>query len=162
MPVLIDGNNLLYAAREIAGLGKTDRHELCRIVGRWAARVGEEVGVVFDGPTPPPVVVQRMRACGVGVTFSGGRTADDVIVEMIEAAPSAAGYTVVSSDHAIKHAARYDRAAPVSSQAFIRKIVHDDDDAPSGLPRPRPRASEKPEDPSPEETDEWLKEFGEE
>lgn len=165
MPVLIDGNNLLYAAREIPGLGKTDRHELCRIVGRWAARAQEEVGVVFDGTAPPLPVIERMRACGVEVTFSGGRTADDVIVAMIEAAPSAARCTVVSSDHAIKHAARYDRAMPISSQEFMRRVLQDDDGGPSrpggAGDAPSPDVPEKPDGLSPEETDEWLKEFGE-
>jgi hypothetical protein len=134
------------------------------MLGQWAAREAVAVGVVFDGPAPPLAVQTRMRGCGVAVDFAGARTADDLIVELIEAAPSPAEYIVVSSDHAIQHAARYHRAEPIDSQDFMRRLLGGDDVAapgPDDATQPdNSRDPEKPDTVSEAEVEEWLRRFG--
>jgi len=158
VPVLIDGNNLLYAARDVPALRKIDRLGLCRLLGRWARAPAEEVAVVFDGPAASLTDLQQMRGCGVHVVFSGARSADDAIVDVLERTGKAGHYTVVSSDHAILHEARFHRATAIDSGAFLRDLLRvpaagrSSPDAP-GLP-------EKPERPDPSETDEWLRRLG--
>ena len=157
MPLLVDGNNLLYAARQVAGFGGIEPHQLCRLLARWGRHQRTEVAVVFDGPSPGQVLTRQMRALGVDVRFSGTRTADDVVVEIVEGARAPGRYTVVSSDHAIQHAARYRRAAAVNAEDFIRDVLSPADD---DEPAPASEPPEKPHDPSPDEADEWLRRFG--
>ena len=47
VPYLIDGNNLIFALREVGP--EVDRLGLCELLDRLAAR-GERVCVIFDGP----------------------------------------------------------------------------------------------------------------
>jgi len=155
--VLVDGNNLLYAARQVAGFGGIDPHQLCRLLSRWGRHRRIEVAVVFDGPLPERAIILQMRASGVDVRFSGARTADDIIVEIIERARAPGRYTVVSSDHAIQHSARYRRAVAVNAEDFIRDMLSPADE---DEPPPASEPPEKPGDPSPDEADEWLRRFG--
>lgn len=158
MPVLVDGNNLLYAARDVARLRQIDRLGLCRLLGRWGSGAGTDVTIVFDGPSAPLTIVQHMRSFGAHVVFSGGRSADDVILEALDDAAAAGQYTVVSSDHAIQHDARYHRATAIDSAVFIRDVLR-----PPAAERPAADTSgrpEKPEQPDPGETDEWLRRLG--
>lgn len=157
MPVLIDGNNLLFAARQFAALRMIERDQLCRFIGRWARERDTEVRVVFDGPSPPLAVVHRMRASGVDVCFSGVRTADDVIVEILESAQASGGYTVVSSDHAIQHVARYRRAVGIDAEDFARELLVAEAPAEAS---PAVEPPEKPDSLCRDEADEWLRRFG--
>jgi len=158
VPVLIDGNNLLYAARDVASLRQIDRLGLCRLLGRWASGAGTEVTIVFDGPSTSLAIAQQMRAFGVHVVFSGSRSADDAILDALDEASAAGQYTVVSSDHAIQHDARYHRATAIDSEAFVRDLLR-----PPGADQSAPDApdrDEKPEEPAPGETDAWLRRLG--
>ncbi len=158
MPVLIDGNNLLYAARDVPVLRRIDRLGLCRLLGRWASGAGTQVTIVFDGPAAALTIAQQMRAFGVHVVFSGGRSADDTILETLDEAAAPGQYTVVSSDHAIQHDARYHRATAIDSEAFIRDLLRppEQGQTPSDVPGP----PEKPEQPDSAEADEWLRRLG--
>lgn len=157
MPLLVDGNNLLYAARQVAGFGGIEPHQLCRLLARWGRHQRTEVAVVFDGPSPERAIIRQMRASGVDVCYSGARTADDIIVEIIDGVRAPGRYTVVSSDHAIQHSARYRRAVAVNVEDFIRDVLSSADD---DEPPPASEPPEKPGAPSPDEADEWLRRFG--
>lgn len=158
MPILIDGNNLLFAAREVAALRAIDQEKLCRFIGRWTQAAQTDAAIVFDGPVPRLGVVQQLQSSGVAVQFSGGRSADDVIVDILDRAEAPGTYTVVSSDHAIQHAARYRRAAAVDSEAFLGEVLDSSSDDETVAPDAPP---EKPHTLSSEETDTWLRRFGE-
>ena len=158
MPVVIDGNNLLYAARA-AGTSSLliGRSMLCDAIGRWSKRFGERVHIVFDGPAPDAALARQIGNPAVEVSYSGsGRTADTVIAYLIEADSAARRLLVVSSDRAIVRAAKRRRARPIRSEDFWSGLTRD-------LARPVPVESEpkeKGDGLSPEATEEWLDVFG--
>ena len=158
MPVVIDGNNLLYAARA-AGTSSLliGRSMLCDTIGRWSKRSGERVHIVFDGPAPDAALASQIGNPVVEVSYSGaGQTADAVIAYLIEADSAARRLLVVSSDRAIMRVAKRHRARPIRSEDFWSDLTRD-------LARPVPVESEpkeKGDGLSPEATEEWLGVFG--
>ena len=117
MPLLVDCYNVLYAdmPTRLAGL---DEAGLCRVLASsvWG---GQGVVVVCDGHVKPngpeasPVV-------GVDLIYSGpGRSADDVIIEMIDRDSAPRRITVVSNDRAIQKAAKRRRCRVMSSETLI-------------------------------------------
>lgn len=160
MPLLIDCYNVLHAPMPamIAGL---DEAGLCRALGRTAWR-GGGITVVCDGQAGPLGLLESPVE-GVDLVYSGrGRTADDVIIEMIAADSSPRRLIVVSTDHAIRKAARRRRATAWTSDQFIHQLV-----AALGASAGRchgtfPVAGEdKPAgDLDDEETRRWLRVFG--
>ncbi len=144
MPVLVDGNNAMH---RLPG-GSRTRDALRRRVLGLPKRSRMTIEVVFDGPPPPGVpAVERLGA--VTVRYSGGQTADDLIVARIPGGGAARQWTVVTDDRALASRVRSTgaRVEPVAS--FL------------GRTAPGPEA-EKPTDPelTGEELEEWLKVFG--
>lgn len=158
MPVVVDGNNLLHAARSAEALSLlVGRSMLCDTLARWARRRGERVQVVFDGPAPPAALAEQIAKPAIQVTYSGaGISADVVVTAAIEADSAASRLVVVSSDREIIRAAKRRRARPVRSEDFWLAVKRD-------LSRPEPAATE-PEEKlkgiGPEDAQRWLDEFG--
>lgn len=158
MPVLVDGNNLIYAARQV---DPTDlligRSLLCAKLGHWARRRRERVHVVFDGPRPDEPLAQQIGDPALTVTYSGrGVSADRRIHELIAADSAPRRLVVVSSDREVMAAARRRDARPVRADDFWRIVLAD-------LARPEPQPLEPPEKReglAPEQTEEWLRDFG--
>ncbi len=158
MPVVIDGNNLLYAARAV---GTSDlllgRSMLCDALGQWAERRHERVHIVFDGPAPPPAFASQVARRAIDVSYSGtGQTADAVVACILATDSAARRLLVVSSDRAIIRAAKRRRARPIRSEDFWIYVQRD-------LARPVPTGQEPEEKEaglSPEATRQWLREFG--
>lgn len=158
MPVLVDGNNLIFAARQV---DPTDlligRSMLCAKLGDWARRRRERVHVVFDGPEPEASLAEQLGDPDITVTYSGrGVSADRRIHELIAADSAARRLVVVSSDREVMAAARRRDARPMRADDFWRIVVAD-------LSRPEPRPLEPPEKRTglaPDQTDEWLRDFG--
>ena len=157
MPVIIDGNNLLHAARNADTNGPLmGRSMLCDAVGRWAARRTERVHVVFDGPSPGRDLAKQIAHPEILVSYSGQSTADAELITMLEQDSAARRLLVVSSDREIARAARRRRAQPMRSDEFWALLQQD-------LARPEPRPSEPREKRAgldPAATDMWLREFG--
>ncbi len=158
MPVLIDGNNLLHAARELEDpdvlLG---RSMLCDKLGHWAERQNEQVHIVFDGPSPPAPLAEQIGHASIQVTYSGrGTNADAVVQDILDGHSAARRLVVVSTDREVRQAARRRRARPVRSAEFWAALLRD-------LARPTPQRIE-PEEKEAGLTDEaarqWLAEFG--
>ncbi len=158
MPVVIDGNNLLYAAQSA---GTTEllmgRSMLCDTLSRWAERRSAHVHIVFDGPQPNPALAVQIGKPHVEVSFSGaGVSADAVVIERIERDSAARRLLVVSSDRAIVRAAKRRRARAMRSEDFWAAVQRD-------LARPR-RQRVEPEEKEAglgaDATREWLEEFG--
>ncbi|RME36892.1 MAG: hypothetical protein D6788_10655 [Planctomycetota bacterium] len=122
MHVIIDGNNLLFAIRDHAAGSLPGRETLVRIVERWAEGATSRVTLVFDGAAPPPSMQAQMESTGVEVRFSGTETADDVIVRLVEEAPDPGRVRVISSDHAVGHAARYRRCKHATCKTFLAEL----------------------------------------
>jgi len=131
-----------------------DRAELTGLLASLAA-TGGRVHVVYDGPAPQ--VRSASEAGGpVRVTYSGKRTADELMEEIIAADTAPRRLNVVSTDYRIRRAARKRRCRIVTSEEFAATLHragkakaprHDEpDEKQSGL---RGEATRK-----------WLREFG--
>ena len=85
MPVVVDGNNLLHAARDADALSPlVGRSMLCDTIGQWAELRSERVHIVFDGCAPHEPLAQQIAHPAIQVSYSGpGRTADAVLAYLI-------------------------------------------------------------------------------
>lgn len=154
--IIIDGNNLLYAMHAHAPLPAIGRETFVKILERWVQRSSAAVTLVFDGPVPSGGLAKQMTSSHMTVTFSAPATADDIIVTMIEQAKKPKMLRVVSSDTAIRHAARHRQCQHSDAVAFIAELFPSNEES---HPQSAPSA-EKPEVISPDETEKWLTEFG--
>jgi predicted RNA-binding protein with PIN domain len=91
MPYLVDGSNVLGAARAATEA----KRSLVRDLGRLARAKRTRIVCVFDGDEPEPF---GRHLGGVSVVFSGARTADDLIAAR---AASGNGWKVVTSDRGL-------------------------------------------------------------
>ena len=105
MPLLIDCYNVLHAQKPVS-LAGLEEASLCALLAAspWA-RSG--VTVVCDGRpkphSPTPGELASSPGGGVELIFSGpGRSADDVIIGLIEKDSAPRRLTVVSSDRTIQ------------------------------------------------------------
>lgn len=155
MTVMVDGNNLLHAAADAEPERPPGRTQLCQRIGAWASRYRHAALVFFDGAAPDAPRAAQLAAEGVEMIFSGAVTADEALIERLNAHSAPRQVLVVSSDREIRAAARRRRAVPVPSAEFWRRLERD-------LSRPRPRKVEPPakrEGLSADELDQWLDEF---
>ena len=157
MPYLIDGNNLMPALEEAGP--EVGREGLCRLL-KPLLKQGQAVHVVFDGSVPPAGVAAQIEQTGVKVTYSGDRTADEVILKWIAQDSAPKLLKVVSTDKEIRRAAEHRRCKTVTSQEFALKLIHIDE----ARQKPKtPRSAEskgKQKGLSSQETLRWLREFG--
>jgi len=158
MAIIVDGYNVLHAARWLASKWQgVDRGEFCRLLGSLAKHRGERISVVFDAvPSEPDMA--KTKAPNVEVIYSGhGRTADEVIIQMIKASSGPRELTVVSSDREIKTAARRRGCKVIPAGEFIKASSQQ-------LARARSKQKREPTQKQKgltrRETDEWLSEFG--
>lgn len=157
MAVLIDGNNLLFAAYDADPDRPPGRERLCALLGQWSRRCGERVAVVFDGTAPASEFAEQLRKGGVETDFSGaGVKADAVIIARIAADSAPRRLLVVSTDREIARAARRRRAMPMRSDDFWA-LLSADLAAPPHVPL---EPLEKRHGLGPDQTSEWLKELG--
>jgi predicted RNA-binding protein with PIN domain len=153
MPFLIDGNNLMYALRDV-GL-EVGRGGLCRLLGKFASS-GQKVRVVFDGTPPYGPLAQQIQDDRIDVKYSAGRTADDVIIECIAADSAPRRLTLVSTDHEIRDAGRSRKCKLETSENFAKTLVRMLEESPKNRPSEPP---EKRVGLAPEQTRAWLKEL---
>ena len=157
MQVIIDGNNLLFAAHAADPERPVSRLTLCQILGRWGALRKSAVVVVFDGDEPSGGLATQMASTPVQVQFSGREAkADDVIAELIHMHSAPRRLWVVSSDKEVARAARRRAAEALRSDQYWDRVQHD-------LSKPKSTPNEpagKREGLSPAETDAWLRDLG--
>ena len=161
MPFLVDGNNLLFAARDHDPERPPSRSTLCIWLGRWARRTGECVAIVFDGPAPAEPLAKQISDPDITVSFSGaGISADDVLIEMIENDSAPRRLSIVSSDREIIRVAKRRRAKPLRSGDFWTLVLRELRSPPPPSPL---EPKQKREGLAEEETEHWLRElnFGE-
>ena len=115
MPWLIDGSNVLGAMR-VDRHGDEGKRGLVRLLAAFARARRTRVTCIFDGPEPPSFA----RHLGsVTVAFSGGRSADELIVER---AASGRGWNVVTSDRGLAARVKRREVEIVAPVAFIREM----------------------------------------
>lgn len=151
--LLVDGNNLLHAAREHDPEQPPGRARLCALIADWARRRQTRAIVVFDGAAPGAALESQLATDGVEVRFGEAQTADDVLREMIRGASAGKRMLVVSSDRELVRTARRHKAQSQSSAEFFARLV----EPPPTAPDPdRGRADLAAR----LDADAWLHEFG--
>lgn len=120
MPYVVDGNNLLGAARDRRlGLPRLEQ-DLVRRLAAFAHARRAFLRVVFDGPAQGRAGGQAGR---VKVQYSGaGRLADDVIVDLVRADANPADLVVVTSDAALRSRVRAAGGRVMGCAEFARRL----------------------------------------
>jgi uncharacterized protein len=159
MRYLIDGYNLMYAlglVRKNGGRAAWDRGR--RTLLDWLAdRHGDDatdVTVIFDAQNSLGGVLQETHR-GVRVLRDRGRTADDMIEDLLRDERSPQTLTVVSNDARVREAATRSGANVRRCEEYVDLLI-----APRKPTDAPPPADEKPVRATPEETAEWLRAFG--
>jgi hypothetical protein len=115
MPWLIDGSNVLGAMR-VDRHGDEGKRGLVRLLASFARAKRTRVACIFDGPEPASFA----RSLGaVTVAFSGGRSADDLIVER---AAQGRGWSVVTNDRGLAARVQRRQVEVIAPAAFIREM----------------------------------------
>jgi predicted RNA-binding protein with PIN domain len=151
VPYLIDGNNLLGSWG--GPRGQDDRRgEVVRRVAAFCRARGAKATLVFDGhPLRPEMATQDLGPLSLRVP-PPGEDADTVIRELLERAPRAADYVVVTSDKAL-----YSYAKTLGAQVLR---AHEWNAIERKLPSATKAESEKPD--REDDVEGWLRRFGEE
>ena len=154
--VIIDGNNVLHGMHEHAPIPHIGRESMVKLIRDWARQLPHTVTLVFDGPMPKGGLAKQMQPAGIDVRFSAPETADDIIVQMVRAAPDPGQIRVVSSDTAVRHEAGLRRCKHSDSATFIATLF------PPAAEHSETQTEqpEKPDVVSAEEASEWLDVFG--
>jgi hypothetical protein len=122
--LLIDGTNLLHVLSRKPGAAPQ-----AALIGRLRAIVPASIGIelVFDGAPEPGMRGERV-ASGLLVRHAGRRSADDVLLSLVDetratAGPAAAGaLLVVSDDHALRAALRTKGARTAGSAWLLGRL----------------------------------------
>jgi len=136
--VLIDGNNLLHAMHAQAIGRHIGRETLVRWIERWAATRPDKITLVFDGPPPNSGLVRQLESARVAVRFAAPKSADDILVQMIQATKTPTTVRLVSGDTAIQYEARFRKCPVTSSMDFVDELLV------TQRKPPVPRAPESP------------------
>ena len=158
MAVIVDGYNVLHASRWLSSPFKgVDRQGLCQVLGTLARHRAEKITVVFDAAPArrDPVISGSLP---VQVIYSGhGRTADEVIIQMVENSSGPRELTVVSSDRQIRAVAKRRGCKLSRAGEFIKAAARELTEAETQLSA---EPTEKQEGLGREQTRQWLSEFG--
>jgi hypothetical protein len=165
--LLIDGTNLLHALQRSAGAAPA-----ATLIGRLRGVVPAPVAIelVFDGPAERGLRGERI-ASGTSVRYGGARSADAVILSLVDETRAADGpgatasLLVVTDDRDLRHGARLRGARTAGSAWLLGRLQSGRLSAASvgnpRPPRPLPGASQShaaqsdgdPADGDPAETD---------
>jgi hypothetical protein len=138
--LLVDGTNLLHAMSR-GGVAAPP----AALVGRLRAIIPAHVAIelIFDGPPERGLRGERIAA-GTSVRYGGGRTADAVIlslvddVRMVEGADGTARLLIVTDDRDLRHGARMRGARTAGSVWLLGRLGSGRLSSPSvGNPRPQ-------------------------
>ena len=164
MLLLIDGYNLLHAVGwATPRMPKPRLQAARRRLLDWladspahAARAAA-LCVVFDAQHGPAAPAEQDHR-GVRVRFAAGRTADDLIEELLAAEPRPAGVAVVSNDSRLQEAARRRGAEGWPCPRFLDWLLDHERRAAPAAP---PAEPEKPDGPPTDADEELLRAFSE-
>jgi predicted RNA-binding protein with PIN domain len=159
--LFVDGNNLTHAMAKTPG-GAASTGLIARLRGAIPGQVTIEL--VFDGPAERGLRNERIGA-GVVVRYSGARTADSLILTMVEDVRVAdgpdgtAGLLVVTDDRELRHSVQMRGARTARTSWLIGRLGTGRLASPSvGNPRPArgsppPSTAASQQDGDPAETD---------
>jgi len=160
MRYLIDGYNLLYAlgiVRRNGGRAAWDRarRELLDWLADRNGKAASDVTIIFDAQNAFGGLLEE-RHRGLKVVRDRGRTADDLIEDMLKQEISPQELTVVSSDGRIRDAAIVHGYPTMRCEDYVDFLMN----PPRSSTEGKPRENEKPSQTSEEETAKWMKAFG--
>ena len=116
--LLVDGYNISQAAWYQDPIAR-QRTRLVDALAELHARTGVEVEVVFDGADVDRIADRPVRPA-VRVRFSAsGVEADDVLLELVDAAPQRRPVIVASSDHRVRDGARRRGANVIGARQLL-------------------------------------------
>ena len=116
--LLVDGYNISQAAWYQDPIAR-QRTRLVDALAELHARTGVEVEVVFDGADVDRIADRPVRPA-VRVRFSAsGIEADDVLLELVDAAPQRRPVIVASSDHRVRDGARRRGANVIGARQLL-------------------------------------------
>lgn len=148
MALIIDAYNVLHCTHVLpSSYAMMNVERLCDLLGdsAWA---GSRIVVVCDG-APPPMASPSHDEVDL-VYAGGGKDADSWIERFIEKTTAPRDLVVVSNDNRILRAARRRRCRTMDSESFLRQLIR----KPASPPAGKPHAA------GPEETRQWMEEFG--
>ncbi|MEY2433594.1 MAG: hypothetical protein QOC92_3319 [Acidimicrobiaceae bacterium] len=119
--LLVDGYNISHAAWYQDPIAR-QRSRLVDALAELHARTGVEVEVVFDGADVDRISDRPARPA-VRVRFSApGVEADDVVLELVDAAPARRPVIVASSDHRVRDGARRRGANVIGARQLLSAL----------------------------------------
>jgi predicted RNA-binding protein with PIN domain len=122
MAYLIDGNNLLGKVAPCELRSKDGRGRLTARLLAFQKVTRTRIHLVFDGGSDPETTTERLSE-KVTVYFPGqGRSADDLILEMLAGLTDRRRFFLVSSDSRLREAARKAGVASIRSEEFAREL----------------------------------------
>ena len=158
MAIIIDGYNVLHTSRWLRSSWKgLDRQRFCMLLAQLAQHRSEKVTVVFDA-LPSDSAPAFPAPAPVEVIYSGhSRTADDVMIRMVNDSTGPRDLTVVSSDHQIRTVAKRRGCKLVRAGEFIKSAAAELAQAHTRTPT---EPDEKHKGLTSAQTRQWLIEFG--
>ncbi len=120
---LIDGHNLIGHMPNLRLDDPNDEEKLLEYLRRYRARTGHQLTVVFDaGQSYHPATTKKQG--GITVQFAPhGKTADQIIMRRLRKVKNPPEVKVVTSDRAIRQAARQRRVGVVSAREFGQQLL---------------------------------------
>ena len=158
MAVIVDGYNVLHASRWLSSRFKgVDRQGLCQLLGTLARHRAEKITVVFDA-APARGDPGISKSLPIELVYSGHRrTADEVIIQMVNDSSGPRDLTVVSSDRQIRAVAKRRGCKLSRAGEFIKSATEELAQSETQLSA---EPTEKQEGLGREQTRQWLSEFG--
>lgn len=152
--LIVDGYNVVHADPRLTRLARSDlqaaRSELIRRLTRYLGSKNVLLTVVFDGHGGITDVDVEIPGRLQVMYSPSGQTADELILEILEAAANPREYVVVTSDMAdIGRSAKSIGASILKSPDFLARI--------------EPRGSKSrnaPSDATNDDVDYWMRRFG--
>ena len=119
--LLVDGYNISNAAWYQDPIAR-QRTRLIDALAELHGRTGVEIDVVFDGADVDRIADRPVRPA-VHVRFTtAGVEADDVVLELIDAAPARRPVVVASSDHRVRDGARRRGANVIGARQLLAAL----------------------------------------
>jgi predicted RNA-binding protein with PIN domain len=161
MRYLIDGYNLLFALGLLTKQTGRDgvapaRHRLFEFLHAQFGDDSAHISIVFDAAGAPRSTPAEEFHRGLHVYYALSEEADDLIEDLIRRESIPHDLTVVSDDRRIREAARRRGCVVLRCLDFVEQTAFPA--TPTGS-TPADSAA-KPDLPSPQETADWLREFG--
>lgn len=121
----IDGYNLLFRlTKNYQELRQNERNILTSL-NEAILQLNYSVTVILDGREKDPPEAVRRNLDSLALIYTPfHQTADDYILEMVDAASHPEKQTVVSSDLELLHKARQKGARGLTVEQFLSKLVH--------------------------------------